>query len=51
MDTVIQQFIQKCNISIVDVSRLPKIEHTHDDYLLESNNEYDMWLHNPDWKV
>ena len=22
----------------------------HDDYLQESNNEYYMWLHNPDWK-
>ena len=21
------------------------------DYLRESNNDYDMWLHNPDWKV
>ena len=21
------------------------------DYLQESNNDYDMWLHNPDWKV
>ena len=21
------------------------------DYILESNNDYDMWLHNPDWKV
>ena len=20
-----------------------------DDYLRESNNEYDMWLQNPDW--
>ena len=31
--------------------KLSKIEHTHDDYLRESNNDYDMWLHNPDWKV
>ena len=22
-----------------------------DDYLQESNNEYDIWLHNPYWKV
>ena len=23
----------------------------YDDYPRESNNDYDMWLHNPDWKV
>ena len=51
MDTFIQQFIQKCNLSIVDVSKLSKIYHTRNDYLRESNNEYDMWLHNHDWKV
>ena len=27
------------------------MEHTRKDYLQESNNDYDMWLHNPDWKV
>ena len=51
LDTVIQRFIKKCNLSIFDVSILSKIKHTHDDYLQESNNDYDMWLHNPDWKV
>ena len=28
-----------------------KIEHTRNDYFRESNNGYDMWLQNPDWKV
>ena len=51
LDTLIQQFIQKYNLSIVDVSKLSKIEHTRDDYLWESNNDYDMWLQNPDWEV
>ena len=23
----------------------------NNDYLREYNNEYDMWLHNPGWKV
>ena len=32
LDTVIQQFIQKCNLYILDVSKLSKIEHTHNDY-------------------
>ena len=51
LDIVIQQFIQKYNLSIVDVSKLTKIEHTRYEYLQESNDEIDMWLHNPDWKV
>ena len=51
MDTVIQQFIQKCNLSIVDLSKLSKIEHTRNEYLREYNNDYDMWLHDPNWKV
>ena len=51
MYTVIQRFIQKCNLYIVDVSKLSKIKHMRDDYLRESNIEYDMWLHNSDWKV
>ena len=49
LNTGIQRFIQKCNLSIVDVSKLSKIEHTRDDYLLKSNNYYDIWLHNTDW--
>ena len=51
LDTVIQQFIQKCNFLIVNVSKLSKIEHTRDDYLQESNNDYDMWIHNTDWEL
>ena len=51
LGTVIQQFIQKWNLSIVDISRWSKIEQTRDDYLRESNNYYDMWLHNPDLKL
>ena len=51
LDTAIQQFIQKRNLSISYVSRLSKIEHTHNDYLLEFNNYYDMCIHNTDWKV
>ena len=47
----IQQCIQKCNLSIVDVSKWYKIEHTRNDYLQEYNNYYGMWLHNPDWKI
>ena len=43
--------LKKSNPFIVDVSKLSKIERTRDDYLQESNNDYDMWLHNPDWKV
>ena len=27
------------------------MEHTRDDYPQESNNDYDMWLYNPDWKA
>ena len=50
-DTVIQLCIQKCNLSIVDVSKLSKIEHTRNEYLQESDNYYDLWLHYPDWKV
>ena len=49
MDTVIQNFIQKWNLFYV--SKLSKIEHTRNDYIWESNNDYDMWIHNPDWKV
>ena len=41
-NTVIQQCIQKCNLSIVDVSKLSKIEHMHNDYLQEYNNDYDI---------
>ena len=33
MDAVIQRFIQKCNLSIFNVSTLSKIEHMCDDYL------------------
>ena len=51
LDTVIQRFFQKCNLSVVGVSKLYKIEHMRNDYIQESNIEYDMWLHNPDWKV
>ena len=51
LDTGIQQFIQKCNLCIVDVSKLFKIRHMCDDYLQEYNNEYDMWLQNPDCKL
>ena len=51
LDTAIQRFIQECKLSIVDVSKLSKTKHTRNDYLQESNNDYDMWLHNPDWKV
>ena len=32
MDAVIQRFIQKCNLFIVDVSRLSKMEQTCNDY-------------------
>ena len=28
-----------------------KIEHMRDDYLREFNDEYDIWLHNNDWKA
>ena len=51
LDTVIQRFIKKCNPFIVDVSKLSKIERTRDDYLQESNNYYDIWIKNSDWKV
>ena len=51
MDNVIQQFIQKCNLYIVDVSKSSKIYDTRNDYQREYKNEYDMWLHNTDWKV
>ena len=51
LDTFIQNFIQKFNLSIVDLSKSFKIEHTRDDYTLESNNDYDMWLHNTDRKL
>ena len=50
MGTVIKRLIQKFSLSVVYVSKLSKIEHTRDDYLQEYNNDYDMWLHNPDWK-
>ena len=33
------------------IKKISKIEHPRDDYLRESYNDYDMWLHNPDWKV
>ena len=33
------------------VSKWSKIEHTCDDYLQESNRDYDMWLHNLDCKL
>ena len=51
MDAVIQQLIQKFNISIVGVAKLYKIENMRDDYLRESHSSYDMWPHNSDWKV
>ena len=51
MDTVIQWFLQKCNLFIVGVSKISKIEHIPNDYIREYKNEYDMWLHNSDWKV
>ena len=51
LDTVIQQYIKKCNLYIFDISKLYKIEHTHNDYIREFNNKYDMWLHNPDCKA
>ena len=46
MYTVIQLSVQKFNISVVDVSTWSKIEHPHDDYLQESNNEYYMCTNN-----
>ena len=51
MDTIIQKFIQNFKLSIVDVSKWSKIEHTRDDYIQEYNNDYALWLQNPDWKV
>ena len=51
LDNVIKRSIQKYNLSIDDVSKLSKIEHTQDDYLQKSNNDYGTWLHNTDWKV
>ena len=51
LDIVIQLFIKKCNLYIVDISKLSKIEHTHNDYPRESHSYYDMWLQNMDWKV
>ena len=27
------------------------MEYTRNDYIWESNNYYDMWLHNTDWEV
>ena len=50
LDIVIEKLIQKFNLSIFDVSKSFKIELPRDDYLQESNNEYDMWLHNAFWK-
>ena len=38
IDTVIQLFIQKWNLFIVYISKLPKIENTCDDCLQESKN-------------
>ena len=51
LDTIIQWFIKKFNLSIVNVSRLYQTENMRNDYLLESNNDYYMWLHNPDWGI
>ena len=33
MDNVIQIFIQKYNLFILDISRVSKIEQTNDDYI------------------
>ena len=46
LDTFVQQFIQNCNLSIIDVSKLSKSGHTRDDYIQYYTNEYDMWIHN-----
>jgi hypothetical protein len=51
VDTVLQRFFQKCNLSVISASKLSKVEHARDDYFRESINEYDVWLYNPDWKV
>ena len=36
---------------MVDVSKLYKIKRMRNEYFREFNNEYDMWLQNPDWKL
>ena len=43
--------LNKPAFSIFGVSTLSKIEHMLNEYIRESNNEYDIWLHNPDWKL
>ena len=51
IESVLQQFIQKCNISVIDTDKLSKVEHSRDDFVRESLEDYNMWLYNHNWKI
>lgn len=51
IETVLQQFIQKCKLSVIDSDKRLKVEHSRDDFVRESLDDYDMWLYNCNWKI
>ena len=52
IDTIMQRFIEKCDLSIVDAKKkLSKVVHTRDDFIRDSIDDYDMWLCNLNWQI
>lgn len=49
--SLIQRFIQKCIVSEPDVEKIELVDSARDDYIRDSIDEYDEWLHNDSWKV
>ena len=51
-DTVCQRYLLKCHIKKINSDKLlEKVNSSRDDYIRESQEEYDVLLLNPSWKV
>ena len=51
IDIVIQRYIEKCNIQMIDNSKLKKIKWARDDFLRDEDDQWDAWLMNDNWRI
>jgi hypothetical protein len=51
IDLIFQRYIDKCNIKMIDGSKISKVKWTRDDYVRDENDEWDAWLMNDAWKI
>lgn len=50
IDLIFQRYLQKHEITMINSDNLSKVKWTRDDFIRD-DNDYDMFLLNPEWKI